>query len=210
MLVPLSASEMYYDLLSNRCELDLAFIGEVSLENYRLSPEENFAQLGIQYDEILRYLDIEDDSRSVGYGESVDIKAWTTNFIISGELKSAVFIISNPEYSGCKLSGENEDEFLTMLKFMSLVHELGHVHDFQNSINFDHDERHVKLCDAEAYADVFAIKYFKSLKHPYGDFALKLYSRAMLERLSSSEFYKQVHSRIKKKVLESKLRKWAR
>ncbi|ANQ23190.1 hypothetical protein BA893_16080 [Vibrio natriegens] len=210
MSIPLSGKEMYDDLVNHRFGLNVASITEVEIGDYDLSTGDIFNKYSIEYDEPVVFNDVEDDSRHVGYGESQGVKGWATNYTHNNELKTAIFIVANPEYSGPQLEEEDQSEFVSILKTITLLHELGHVHDIQNSINFDHSSQNVNLIAAEAYADVFALRKLKSWKHPYGKLALKTFSVALLDRRNTSEFYEQVHSNIKKKVLESKLRTWSK
>ncbi|HHK8488960.1 hypothetical protein AB6H46_22930 [Vibrio alginolyticus] len=210
MSIPLSGIEMYDELFNHRCGLNVASVMEVEIDDYGLSTSEIFNKYNVEYDKPVVFSDVEDSSRHVGYGESQGVKGWATNYTHNNEIKTAIFIVKNPEYSGPQLEETEQSEFLSILKTITLLHELGHVHDIQNSINFDHSNQSVNLIAAEAYADIFALKKLKSWKHPYGKLALKTFSVALLERRNNSDFYAQVHSQIRKKVLESKLRTWSK
>ena len=209
MNMPFSGIEMYEHLCNQRCGLDVASITEVEASDNGLPNVQLFHKYNIPYDEFVGFKDGSDDSLHVGYGESPDVKGWATNYIHNGEFRTIIFIVANPEYSDMQLDDEEHLEMISILKSMTLLHELGHVHDIQNSINYDLSNRRVDLVRAEAYADIFAIKKLKRWKGPSGKYALQTMSASILERRFSSEFYSQVHRNITKKVLESHMRKWA-
>ena len=210
MSEPISGVEMYENLLVQKCGLKSVLIKEVELVDKELSRQDLFSKHKVPYDTIAGFSEGIDDAVAVHYGMSYDVKGWATNYIYNNELQTAIFIVANPEYSGPQLTGDDHINIVSIFKTITLLHELGHVHDIQNSINFDLSKKSIDLIAAEAYADIFALKTLKSWKHLYGKYALSLFSESLLERKNSSDFYQQVHTHIKKKVLESKLRIWSK
>ncbi|EOG7752863.1 hypothetical protein ACLIOB_003503, partial [Vibrio cholerae] len=209
MYLPESINEMYSDLLTHRCGVKVAKILEVDVDIYHLAPEELLQSCGVDFDSALYYEASQNETEISGYGDSEYVKGWVSNYIKDENLHSVIFVIKDPKYDGNELEGWEHQEFLSLLKYLTLLHELGHVDDFNNGNNFFHETRTVDLTKAEAYADIFAIKYLKNKRHPYEKLALKTFCKGILVRARTGHFYSEVHKEITKKVLEPQIRKWA-
>lgn len=209
MYLPESISEMYSDLLTDRCGIKVAKIFEVDADTYHLTTEECLKFHGIDFDSVLHYKASQDETETYGYGESEAVKGWVSNYIKDEICQSVIFIIKDPKYDGDELEDSKRQDFLSLFKYLTLLHELGHVDDFTNGNNFYHETRTVDLIKAEAYADIFVIKYLKSKRHPYEALALTTFCKGILARTRTDHFYSEVHKEITKKILEPRIRKWA-
>lgn len=206
---------MYQNLSKERCEMvNETLLKEVELDDLELSPIELLAKYDINHDELLTFKSDIDDSTFEGYKHNEDDKGWAINYIHNKKKYTAIFIIKRPNLCGLDLDDDDDDddllEYEAITKTITLLHELGHADDFQKAIHLNYENEYLDLIAAEAYADIFALKKLKSLKHPYGRFALKEFSTALLNRKNSSKFYRQVHSLINKKITDSNLRKWSK
>lgn len=172
-----------------------------------LSPvEERLTELGISYDEVIYFTPTEDDERSTSYGQHICAAGTTSFFLKNGSANSTIFMNSNIG----KLTNSEGSELENIFKYIFLIHEIGHAEDFDKQINFHRATRKVDLVSAEAYADVYTLKYLKSSKSPAMKIARKYYCKNMLENKANNEFCKAVFNKVKKSFLESKIREWAR
>jgi hypothetical protein len=69
----------------------------------------------------------------------------------AGLLRSVVRVIKNPEFTA------KHKDYRYSLKLPILLHELGHVNDYEKKINLDVDSRSGDLIEAEVYANLFAL-----------------------------------------------------
>ncbi|MNF80956.1 hypothetical protein D3C84_632100 [compost metagenome] len=172
-----------------------------------LSPvEERLAELGIPYDEVIYFTPTEDEEHNTVYGQHICAAGATSFFLKDGTANSTIFMNGNIG----KLTNTEDSELENILKYIFLIHEIGHAEDFNKQINFHHTTRKVDLVSAEAYADIFTLKHLKSSKNPAMKLARKYYCKNILANTASNEFYKAVFTKVKKSFLESKVREWAR
>ncbi|OEF48245.1 hypothetical protein A1OW_15830 [Enterovibrio norvegicus] len=209
MHLPESINKIYSDLLNHRCGAINAKIFEVDAASLRLTSEERLKKYGIDFDSVLFYETFEDEIETSGYGESEDIQGLVENYVKDEKIHSVISIIKDPKIDGYELEDSDYRELSSLYKYLTLLHELGHVDDFNNGFNYYHESHKVNLTKAEAYADIFVIKYLKNKTNPFEKLALKFFCKSILERKRRDYFYSEVHKEITKKILESKIRKWA-
>ena len=207
---PITTGKDFYDFISkDKCGLDFVTINEVKLDDYLLNEELLLDNHNIEHDEIIKYFDM--NKSSSNYGCNVDdVKGWAINYTHNDLRKSAIFVVSPPPYGG-DIIDDREELLFPVLKSITLLHELGHAHDFQYKKTLNDEGENIDLSVTEGYADIFALKYLKtSINNPIYKLALNIYSKSILERSRSTEFYRSVHKHINKKILDSTLRKWAK
>lgn len=212
----LSFEELFVSTKNSCLGLPVENVYLVDLEQYnKYSIEELFTKLGIEFDELLYWQFESDEALVKDYVCFNNIKGWASYYIQGGVYKSVIFVMDNPDY---EIDGvidvcdedEEEIEFKFLLKYLALIHELGHIDDFNKGINFNLSERKINLIEAEAYADVFALKLLKDKKSLFLQYAKKIMSKGILDRSFKEGFYSEVHNHIKKEILESELREWSR
>lgn len=168
--------------------------------------EEHLTELGVPYDEVIYFTPTEDAEHNTVYGQHICAAGATSFFLKNGVASPIIFMNS----SIGKLKNIENSELENIFKYIFLIHEIGHAEDFNKQINFHHATRTVDLVSAEAYADVFTLKYLKSSKNPAVKLARNFYCKNILANTEGNEFYRAVFNKIKKSVLESKIREWAR
>lgn len=190
---------MFNDLCKSRHGLNVKDIKLVSDELMRLPVEKILDFFEIEYDEVVCFNSNADDS----YGSS-DIMGFTTFVISVGQIYPVVFIRDN--------FVDGKKDFSIMLNYIFLQHELGHVDDFYNGKSYDLVNRRVEIIEAEAYADIFAMKKLKS-RYKVSNLdkiALAYYAKNVIGNSRKNDFYEKVFALINKKIIASKIREWAR
>lgn len=175
-------------------------VHEVDVDTFKLSSDERFKACGISYDEIVNSK-VHSESAYSEYGLSDDVAGKTTFYLQSGEVRSAIFVIADESINAANL----------IKQYIVLLHELGHVSDMENQVNFGgiHDE--VDAVKAEGYAEVFALKYLDRNKSDLVDVLAKgLYASSLLKRKESNDFYRRVHQEITKYFREKRLKGWSK
>ena len=199
---------MVSDLLREKIEtlkqeklgLKRAKIFEADFSLLMSSSEERFDKFNIEHDEIISS-NVKEGTISPDYGDSEGVGGKTTFYSLNGEIHSAVFM---PECD------RNESAEL-IKQYIVLLHELGHVSDMENGINFGHPDDEVNAIKAEGYAEVFALKHLDRNKSDLVDVMVKgLYANALLERAKTNDFYKKVHLEITKYFREKRLKGWSK
>lgn len=167
--------------------------------------EDRLIDLGISYDEVIYFTPSGGEAHNISH-EQHDAAGVTSFFIKDGVAHSVIFI--NGEIG--KLTNTEGSEYEDLLKYIFLIHEIGHADDFSKQINFKHVTREVNLISSEAYADVFALRHLKSSAGQGFKLARGAYCKNMLANRVKSEFYRRVFDEVTRKFLESKIREWAR
>lgn len=103
---------------------------------------------------------------------------------------------------------ELQSDWRAMVQLIALLHELGHVEDMQNSINFSFSEKPiVRLVEAEAYAHTYALNHLND----FGASIARDTLSASLYKLinSASEFEKSLIRLVFQSIGKDRLYKWA-
>ena len=91
-----------------------------------------------------------------GYGTSNDdsnVNGYVNAFHANqGEVKTLVMIRKSVPNS------KPHREFKYVLKLVALLHELGHVHDMEQQINFNHKAKTFDVIEAEVFAHLYSLK----------------------------------------------------
>ena len=135
-----------------------------------------------------------------------DIKGSVTTFYkFNNEYKSIIFIQSEiiPYSTDLDVRYMNE-----AYKYTFLIHGLAHVNDFENSINFNKQDKQIDVIKIEAYAAAYVLKYFTVKSY---DIARALYARRLLKLNNSSDgCCLQIQREIMKKYPKKKLLQWSK
>ena len=135
-----------------------------------------------------------------------DIKGSVTTFYkFNNEVKSIIFIQSEiiPYSTDLDVRYINE-----AYKYTFLIHGLAHVNDFENSINFNKNDKQIDVIKIEAYAAAYVLKYFTVKSY---DIARALYARRLLKLNNSSNgCCLQIQREIMKKYPKKKLLQWSK
>ena len=95
-----------------------------------------------------------------------------------------------------------------MVQLIALLHELGHVEDMQNLINFTFSEKAiVRLVEAEAYAHIYALNHLNDLGASIARDTLSEYLYKLIN--STSEFDKSLIRLVFQSIGKDRLYKWA-
>lgn len=192
--------EKINSLKRDKLGLESASIHEVEMDTFKLSSEDRFQACGISYDEIISSK-VHSESTYSEYGMSDDVAGKTTFYVLNGEVRSAIFVIVIDPMAP-------ED---IIKQYVVLLHELGHVSDMENHVNFGGINDEVDAVKAEGYAEVFALKHLDRDKKDLVDVLAKgLYAGALLKRKESNDFYMRVHQEITKYFREKRLKDWSK
>ncbi|WP_444944899.1 hypothetical protein ACJJIK_09655 [Microbulbifer sp. ZKSA006] len=187
------------EILESKLGLESPSIYEVPQKVLLEDSEVLFRQLEIVHDEIISG-SIHSDTIADDYGQGTSTKGKTTFFRVDNQIKSAVFIMSNI----------SDDKKTTVLRYVALLHELGHVSDMENGKNIRFNGHDINMIKAEGYAEVFALKYLDKKKNDIVDkFVKGRYAQALLDRKNKNEMYASIHKEILVYFRESRLRNWA-
>lgn len=192
-----SLNEMYASIKKDAIESGIFSITEISPDEALKEPEHLLEKYEINFDYIVKT--VFEDSITSTYKTIENPNGFTVFFNIKNEVRSSFFIVSDLE-SGI------ENSLLT--KCAVLAHELGHFKDFIESKNFEKSGVCKDLIKAEAFADIFAMKYFDSSNHTLSFLVKSQYAKSILERKNTSSFYASVHREILGYISESRLKRW--
>ena len=207
-------AELYFDTKEHLSKEFGANVYEVEYSSYKVDKSLLLSQLGIGHRSIINFVPSDSDELVTNYGESDDVKGWVTYFTQNDNSHhAAVFIISDFEFehSGDELDEDSMLEHKYLYKYLSLLHEFGHVKDFieQNNIHHTDDVFTINLVHAEAFADNFALRKMKNSPEPYIKLARKMMANAVIKRRKIDDFYNQVYQATINLFPKSKLTKWA-
>lgn len=209
-----SIEDMYYktkDDLSRAWDVN---VYEVESKTRQLETTTLLTTLNIDHKSIIIFKTSDLDELVDNYGESDEVKAWASYYTKpNNEDAAAVFIINDfdIETKDEHFSDEEILEYRFLCKYISLLHEFGHVKDFfeQNNFKKKHGIRSVNLVLAEAFADNFALRYMKNSPDGFVKLARSMMAGAIINRRYDDEFYRQVYESTIKLFPISKLKKWA-
>jgi hypothetical protein len=119
-----------------------------------------------------------------------------------------VIFLKNHVQKELDISPESRDDWRAMVQLIALIHELGHVKDMQNSINFYLSETPtVKLIEAEAYAYVYALNYLNNIG---ASIARDILSGSLHKLINSEcEYEESLFDLISVSIGKDLLHKWA-
>ncbi|WP_444898852.1 hypothetical protein ACJJIX_12795 [Microbulbifer sp. VAAC004] len=187
------------EIIKSKLDLKTVDVYEAAQELLSGSHEDKFKKNEIKYDEIISTL-VKDNTIAADYGTSSFVAGATTFYRLDNQIKSAVFIL--PSIEGNALQ--------EALRYIALLHELGHVSDFENGKNIHFDGEKVDVVKAEGYAEVFALKHLDRNKTDKIDKLTKsIFAEALLKRKDKNKMYEDIHKEITKYFREKRLRKWA-
>jgi len=128
-------------------------------EVYEVSPidlddEGDWGRLGLPADWTQILFDC-DDALAASYttrDTTANLRGATTGFRdATGEFHTIIQVVKNP---ACQWEHK---EFKYALKLPVLLHEIGHVTDYESKINFDRDSKRADLIEGEVYAHLFTL-----------------------------------------------------
>ena len=209
-----SACKLFLDakhLLSSEFNIN---VYEVKASAYSYGQTELLSTLGIQHQSIINFSTTNDNELVKCYGCSKDVKAWVTYFIANDLTRHAVvFIIDDFLFESDRddSSEESEIEDVYICKYISLLHEFGHVKDFinQQHIRYADNKPSVDLVRSEAFADNFALRKMKNSSEPLVKYARKVMAKSVIKRKHENDFCRQVYMETIKLFNEEKLIQWA-
>ncbi|WP_018014559.1 hypothetical protein [Teredinibacter turnerae] len=190
--------EKYHNVKRDLFGLQTPSVFEIDEKMYNMDVVDKFRMFDVQFEEIYSS-PVHPSGLDSEYGKGKDVIG-VTYFYRNGEQNgSAVFIVVN----------SSDEDIVYLKKYISILHELGHVHDFENQINFDSYARASDAVKAEAYAEIFALKYLDRDKQDVvHKFVKSQYAEALKNRKQRSEFYASVHKEINIYISESRLKRW--
>ncbi len=160
--------------------------------------QEKFRVSEIDYDEIIKF----SASDEIDSNNDLNMPGCTNFFMYGGNAKAAIFIKDKFH--------ENSEEMNDLWKYMILVHEIGHVHDFRRSKHLDWKRGVCDLVMAESFAEIYSLKFFSRRNDKYHRLCRELLASRIL---SFEEYGSDLHSEILKQVLKTypkkKLIQWS-
>ena len=129
----------------------------------------------------------------------------TQFYTLNNEYKAAVFIQNEfiPYGSDC-----NENIMNEAYRYIFLMHELAHINDVENGINFDKETEEGDLVKAAVYAKVCTLKHLTLKKQTY---ARMLYAKTLLKVDDvKNEYGLKVQRELMKKYPKKKLIQWSK
>ena len=141
------------------------------------------------------------------YGSDVAQKMGSSTqfYTLNNEDKAAVFIQNEfiPYGSDCNGNIMNE-----AYRYVFLMHELAHINDVENGINFDKETEEGDLVKAAVYAKVCTLKHLTLKKQTY---ARMLYAKTLLKVDDvKNEYSLKVQRELMKKYPKKKLMQWSK
>ena len=119
-----------------------------------LDAEGDWGRLGLPGDWVQVRFDC-DDELAASYtarDTTANLRGATTGFHDgSGGFHTIIQVVKNP---ACRWEHK---EYKYALKLPVLLHEIGHVKDYESKINFDRDSKTADLIEGEVYAHLFAL-----------------------------------------------------
>jgi hypothetical protein len=191
--------DLYNKIKLERFGLTKTSIFDLNESDFSKSCDLRFACVGVEFDEILGSdISVDEHQITKGYGVGESIRGKTNFYIATGISRSAIFILD-----------KGDDIASMMYKLISLIHELGHAHDFDNKINFDENGIVSSIVELEIYAEVFALKYLERNKScPLHKLIRSQYANALLQRKGTSDFYQKVHLGINRYFKDGRIKRW--
>jgi hypothetical protein len=142
----------------------LVGIFEISEEQFRLGFDNLPLAVGLHGYSIVQYLTEYDNTLR---GDEPLLSAGCTIALRNqyGKIAPVVFVVKSELPIGDG-RGLRHPLFRDSLRLLVLLHELGHADDISKGINYDHDQLHVDLAAAEAYAHGFVCKQAQRNGYP--------------------------------------------
>jgi hypothetical protein len=119
-----------------------------------LDDEGDWGRLGLPADwtQIRFDFDHELASSYIARDTEANLRGVTTGFHdTTGGFHTIIQVIKNP---ACRWEHK---EYRYILKLPVLLHEIGHVKDYENKVNFDRDTKRADLIEGEVFAHIFAL-----------------------------------------------------
>lgn len=97
-----------------------------------------------------------DDEHAASYNDddpNANLRGGAVGFLdFNNNLHTIIQVIKNPQF------GKKHKEHKYAFKIPILFHEVGHVKDYEEKINFNHETKTADLIEAEVFAHLFALK----------------------------------------------------
>lgn len=123
-----------------------------------------------------------------GYGLARDGDSNVNGFVdafhsSTGELKTRIILRQSVPNT------KPHREFKCAFKLMALLHEMGHVHDIENRLNFDHTTRQCDMIEAEVYAQLYS---FERMAHSNYRTCFEMLTDALNKYVNDTDYRGQV------------------
>ncbi|EKO3573807.1 hypothetical protein M3923_003535 [Vibrio metschnikovii] len=186
--------KLFEDVLENENKKEDVIINELTF--FSEDNCELFDFYNICHDEIISF------SLSGGdYNRDLEMPGFTIFFINNGKAKAAIFING-------KLHDLNENQN-ELCKYITLIHEIGHVNDFRKCKNINWKKRSCNLVMAEAFAEIHSLKYFSLRNDQYHRLCRKVLANRILNFENYGDIYQAILLQILKTYPQKKLLQWS-
>ena len=165
------------------------------------SPDRHKLQVPEGWQQVIYQCEDEDLARSYKATDTpANIRGAATEFLDeTGGVHTVIEVIRNPSCSF------EHKEHKYNFKLPALLHEIGHVKDYEQQINFNRATRHIDLVEAEVYANVYALEgCFRRAYFTSGE----MYFEALVKHKDDSGYLGEVVRRVLQRFQMPTYRKW--
>jgi hypothetical protein len=161
-----------------------------------LDDEEGWRRLGLPSDWTQVFYTCGDEAAQSykSRDTTANLRGAATGFFDGGGVfRTIIQVIKNPECSW------EHKEYKYLLKLPVLLHEIGHVKDYEEKINFDRDTKTADLIEGEVYANVFALtECFRRGYHLGGEMFLDSWAQYVNDEGYRGEMARRLFQRFQK------------
>ena len=197
-----------YEALKNNSSYEII---EVEHSKISLAPNDLLTERNIKFDELIGFHNESGNSCK----DNVDTPGGYAIFTrMNSEIKPIIVINIDPFHSNEELS--KDEDIISLSKYVTLLHEFGHIDDFENQINFKLNPYSVNVDLTEAYAEIFTLKKLikqtkldsSILEKKISQIALNKHVERMINGLNTPLFSDETKNKIRKSYKQSELRKY--
>ena len=177
---------------------------EVDHLSITLPPNQLLTEQNIPFEELIGFHHESDRSSNVSI--DTDAPGGCVIFtLMKSEIRPIVVINSDPFHTDEELS--NDEDIVCLCKYVTLLHELGHIHDFENEINFKINPYSIDVDLAEAHAEIFTLNKLienkRSTKSTYDETILSIALNQHIDRVINGLENTLFSEKTKDKILQS-------